>query len=213
MPATDVTAELRSPLVSGAERLGIELDQNQTGRLIEFVALLERWNRRFNLTAIREPEAMIAGHLLDSLSVLPHLRGPRVADVGSGAGLPGLPLAVAEPALEVLLIDSNGKKVRFMNEAVRHLGLENVAVRRGRVEDYRPTAPFDTVVIRAVAALPKLVRLAGHLVAPSGAMLAQKGRYPGQELDALPKDWRAEVIELDVPGIDKERHLVLLTHV
>lgn len=208
---TETQDQLRARLKQGADELGVSLDASQTVLLIDFLALLERWNRRVNLTAIRDPADMVAGHLLDSLAILPHLQGARVADVGAGGGLPGIPLAIANQSLGVLLIDSVAKKTRFLTEAIGRLGLENAAVWRGRAEDYRPSAAFDTVTARAVAALPDLVRMAGHLVAPGGALLAMKGRRPDDEIAALPDAWTAEIVRLDVPGLDKERHLVRLT--
>jgi len=199
-----------SQLEQGARALGVHLDAATVARMLAYVALLERWNRRFNLTAIRDRAAMIPGHLLDSLAIAPRLHGRRIADVGSGAGLPGLVLAMALPGIDVLMLDSNGKKTRFVREALRVLELANAAVVQSRVEDYRPEAGFDTVVCRAFAPLPRIVELAGHLCDPDGIILAQKGRYPADEIDAVPAGWEIEVAPLSVPGLDKERHAVTL---
>ena len=197
-------------LTAGARALAVDLDADQIARLLTYVDLLDRWNRRFNLTAIREPADMIAGHLLDSLAVVPALAGERIVDVGSGAGLPGIVLALACPARTVTMLDANGKKTRFVREAIRVLQLQNAAVVQARVEDYRPDAGFDTVVCRAFAPLPRIVALAGHLCAREGIIVALKGRYPADEVDALPGEWVASAAELDVPGLDKARHAVTL---
>lgn len=185
-----------------AEKLGILIDE------------LERWNRKVNLTAIRDRGEMITGHLLDSLVAAPLLEGETVLDVGTGPGFPGLPLAVVHPERQFTLLDSNNKKIMFAQHAAGLLGLDNVSVVKARGEDYAPGHGFDTVIARALAALPRLVEIAGHHVGEDGVFVALKGRYPTEELEELEKlelPWRHAVTELNVPGLEKgSRHAVLL---
>jgi len=172
---------------------------------------LERWNRKVNLTAIREREQMQVLHIADSLAARPLLEGRRILDVGTGPGFPGLPLAIIEPEREFTLLDTNNKKIRFVEHAVALLGLDNVIAVKARAEDYAPGQRFDTVIARALASLPKLVDIAGHHVGEGGVFVALKGRYPTEELQEIPAPWSHEVIELDVPGLEKgSRHAVLL---
>ena len=174
---------------------------------------LERWNRKVNLTAVRDRTEMITVHLKDSLAVRPYLRGARILDVGTGAGFPGLPLAIAEPDREFTLLDSNNKKVAFIEHVAGLLGLDNVSAARSRAEDFAPGKRFDTVVARAVAALPKLLTIAGHHVREGGVFVALKGRYPAAELEQVPDTWETSVQELGVPGLDAgSRHVVLMEH-
>ena len=173
---------------------------------------LERWNRRINLTSVRDREEMVVVHLLDSLAVRPFLKGYRILDVGTGAGFPGLPLAIAEPDRSFELIDSNNRKILFVQHVVGLLGLDNVRAAKARAEDYAPGHRFDTVIARALAALPRLLELAGHHVAKDGVFVALKGRYPKDELDRIPNTWRADVQALEVPGLETgSRHAVLLS--
>ena len=185
-----------------AEKLGVLIDE------------LERWNRKVNLTAIRDREEMQRSHLLDSLVAAPLLEGETILDVGTGPGFPGLPLAVAQPERQFTLLDSNNKKIMFVQHAAGMLGLSNVSVVRSRGEDYAPGHGFDTVIARALAALPRLVEIAGHHVGEDGVFVALKGRYPADELEQLEKlemPWRHAVTELNVPGLEKgSRHAVLL---
>jgi len=172
---------------------------------------LERWNRRVNLTAIRDRDEMVTAHIEDSLSVRPLLLGNRILDVGTGAGFPGLPLAIAEPEREFHLIDSNNKKIQFVQHAAGLMGLDNVIAVKARAEDYAPGHRFDTVIARALAAVPRLVEIAGHHVREDGVFVALKGRYPVEELEELTTPWSHEVKELHVPGLeDGSRHAVLL---
>lgn len=198
-------------LPDGARALALDLDEAQIARLLAHLDLLDEWNARMNLTAIRERPQQITKHLLDSLSVLPFLRGERVADVGSGAGFPGIPLAIADPARRFVLLESTGKKCRFLEHVRDSLGLANVEVVQARAESYEPDVRFDTVVARAVGPLADLVRNAGRLVAGGGRLLAMKGRYPADELAARLNGWKvASVHRLQVPGLEEERHLVEL---
>ena len=172
---------------------------------------LERWNRKVNLTAVRDREQMRVLHIADSLAARPLLEGRRILDVGTGPGFPGLPLAIVEPEREFTLLDSNNKKIRFVEHAATLLGLDNVIAVKARAEDYAPGHRFDTVIARALASLPKLVEIAGHHVGEGGVFVALKGRYPAEELEELPAPWSHEVLELDVPGLEKgSRHAVLL---
>ena len=173
--------------------------------------MLERWNRRVNLTAIRDRDEMVTIHLLDSLAVRPLLHGKTVLDVGTGAGFPGLPLAIVEPDTRFVLLDSNNKKVQFVQHAAAALGLDNVEGAKARAEDYAPGYRFDTVIARAVATLPRLLELAGHHVGEGGVFIALKGRYPAEELQQIPVGWDYTVEELSVPGLDAgSRHAVLM---
>jgi 16S rRNA (guanine527-N7)-methyltransferase len=194
-------------LERGLGELALELPGDARERLLEYTALLAKWNRTYNLTAIREPLAMVAHHLLDSLSVLPHLPLPsergRVADAGSGAGLPGIPLAIARPRWHVALAESSQKKAAFLRQAAIELGLDNVDVHEGRVEAWRPQPLFDLVISRAFAALGEFIAACRHLVRAGGVLAAMKG--------AAPPDRRAEctLVALHVPLLDAQRHLVL----
>jgi 16S rRNA (guanine527-N7)-methyltransferase len=172
---------------------------------------LERWNKKVNLTSIRSRREMRTRHIDDSLAALPLLQGARVLDVGTGGGFPGLPLAIAAPDRHFDLIDSNNKKIMFVQHAARQLGLANVRAVKARSEDYDPGYRFDTVIARAVASVPRLLGFAGQHVGEDGLFVALKGQYPTEELEALPEDWAFEVTELKVPGLEGEsRHAVLL---
>jgi 16S rRNA (guanine527-N7)-methyltransferase len=198
-------------LIRDTASLGVMLTEPNAQRLIRLLDELERWNRAYNLTAIRKREDMLTHHLLDSLSVQPDVRGTTVADVGTGAGFPGLPLAVINPGRRFTLIDSNGKKIRFVQHAARELGLENVEAVHGRVETMK-AVPFDTVVARAFAALPDLLVNVAPLCGPHTRVLAMKGKWPQDEIDALPPNWRYEEShELAVPGLDESRCVVVLS--
>lgn len=206
MPARD---PLRQLLTDGATRLGLDLAEATVERLLDYIDLLVRWNRAYNLSAVRDPREMIPRHLLDSLAIVPWVAGERLADVGSGAGLPGLPLAILAPQRQVLLIDANGKKARFLRAAIRDLGLRNARVAESRVEDVRET--FDCVTARAFATLAEMLGGGGQLLAPAGRWLAMKGRFPQDEIDAVPAGFRIEAVHaLEVPGLEAERHLVVI---
>ena len=197
-------------LDAGLAELAMPTEPSQRDRLLAYVALLEKWNRAFNLTSVRTPEQMVVRHLLDSLSIAPWT-GPAspVLDVGTGAGLPGIPLAIVRPEQSFVLLDSNGKKTRFVRQAVRELGLANVEVVQARAAQYGKTAP--QVVARALAPLPALVEETAALVAPEGSLLAMKGALTDDELAAVPSGWHARVEPLRVPQLDEPRRLVVLT--
>ena len=203
---------LESRLAEGLRALAVELDVPAQAKLITYVRLIERWNRVHNLTAIRDPEEMVVLHLLDSLAVLPHVVGARtLLDVGAGAGLPGLPLAVARPEMRVTLLDANHKKATFLRQAKAELVLDNVEIACERVEKWHPAASFDVVVSRAFAELGDFVAQAGHLAAPGGTLLAMKGVHPFEEIARVPASHRvAEVIALRVPALEAQRHLIVL---
>ncbi len=211
-PDIDV-AVLRRRLDAGLAAMAVDLDARARDRLIAYIRLLERWNRAYNLTAVRDPLEMIPRHLLDSLAVMPYLRGGRCLDVGSGAGLPGLVLAVARPSVSWVLLDSNAKKCRFLNHATVELDLDNVRVERNRVEDFHPGACFSTIISRALSNLADFVAGARHLLAPGGCWLAMKGRNPERELPALGKSSEhIEVVPVHLPELeDGQRHLVIVT--
>jgi 16S rRNA (guanine527-N7)-methyltransferase len=197
-------------LASGAAELGIDLG-TRAESLLRLVDELEQGNAQFNLTAIRDRPGMLRKHVLDSLSLQPYLLGTRVADVGTGAGFPGLALAIVNEERRFTLIEATGKKARFVEQTRERLGLGNVLVVNSRAETYRPFELFDTVVARALSSLADFVGYAGHLCAPGGRLLAMKGKRPDGEISALPRSFRALAVHrLSVPGLTDERHLVEL---
>jgi len=198
-------------LQNGARELGVELSDVLAQRLMSLLDELVKWNTAYNLTAITDPAKMITHHLLDSLSVQPALHGVTVADVGTGAGFPGLPLAIVNPQRQFTLIDSNNKKIRFVGHAARTLALSNVTAVHARSESFVAGKPFDTVVARAFAALPELLKLVAPLCGPGTRVLAMKGKRPDDEIAGVPAQWRVlETRALSVPGLNEERHLVIL---
>jgi 16S rRNA (guanine527-N7)-methyltransferase len=200
---------LQQKLAQGLDGLGLDIDAGTQQKLLDYLALLEKWNKVHNLTAVRNPEEMVTLHLLDSLSALPHIKGERLLDVGSGAGLPGIPLALVRPWLPVTVMDSSHKKASFMRQVKAELGIANLEVVCGRVEKFRPDVRYDMVISRAFSDLAEFLRLTSHLCADRGLWLAMKGVYPYDELAQL-KGYTAEVTPLKVPGLDAQRHLVLL---
>ncbi|HXP02205.1 MAG TPA: 16S rRNA (guanine(527)-N(7))-methyltransferase RsmG [Luteibacter sp.] len=200
---------LQTQLERGIAALGVALPDGAVERLLDYRELLERWNSAYNLTAIRNADEMISRHLVDSLAILPYVHGRSLADLGTGPGLPGIPLAIAEPAREVLMVDSNGKKVRFLREAIRTLKLTNGRALQSRVEDVEGT--FECITARAFASLADMLGWGGHLLAPGGVWLAMKGKHPADELDGVPDGFRVEAIHaLQVPGVEGDRHLVVV---
>jgi len=209
-----VDGPVATRLSVGLAKLGLTLAPAQRVALATLVAELADWNTRMNLTAITDPSEVVDKHLLDSLAVLPWLRGHSVADVGSGAGFPGLPLAVADPERRYTLIESTGKKVKFLRHAIERLELPNVEVLHGRAEALKPSQPFDSVISRALGPLSDFIRVAGHLAGRHGPLLAMKGKVPAEELKALPPGWKALAVHpIRVPGLDAERCLVELARV
>lgn len=196
-------------LQEGARELNLRLEEGKAKQLIALVDALEAGNSKFNLTAIRDRPGMLQKHILDSLTLMPYLKGERIADVGTGAGFPGLPLAIMEEARRFVLLEATGKKARFVTETAQHLNLANVVVVNERSERYRPPERFDTVTARALASLADFVAYAGHLCAPQGRLLAMKGKRPTEEIAAVPKSFKVLAVHtLKVPGLSDERHLV-----
>ncbi len=209
--AVRASAGLAQAIAQGIPPLALSVPDHALDRLAAYIALLARWNRTYNLTAVRSPDEMVIRHILDSLAILPWVQGPQVLDVGSGAGLPGIPLAVVRPDIAFHLLDSNGKRTRFLQQAVAELELGNVHVLCCRLENYHPVIRFASIVARAFAPLAVLLAGAGRLCAPHGRVLVMKGAYPGDELQAIPAGYRlVDVYRLRVPGLDAERHLVHL---
>lgn len=202
---------LRDKLMQGLAALALPLPEGAVDSFLAYIALLHKWNRVYNLTAIREPQQMLYHHILDSLAVAPYLPGGSIADIGTGPGLPGIPLALARPDTAVDLVESNLKKATFLTQAKLELKLENVRVACERAETFQPPEKFGIVISRAFSDLAEFVTLARHLCAPEGVMAAMKGLYPHEELAALPNTARVEqVIPVKVPGLDAARHLVLI---
>lgn len=197
-------------LRSGLDVLGLSLPAGAQDKLLDYLELLAKWNKTYNLTAIRDADKMISHHLLDSLSVLRHLPAGTLADIGSGAGLPGIPLAIAEPSRRVTLNDANHKKAAFLQQAVIELQLTNAAVHIGRVQTWRPVESFACVITRGFAELASFIAACRHLLAPGGVLAAMKGVLPAAELQRVPADAQCrDVHRLQVPQLDAERHLVL----
>ena len=196
-------------IASGIQSLGQRVADEDVQRFAGLLCELDRWNARINLTAIRDPAEMVSGHLLDSLAIRPLIEGKSLIDIGTGAGFPGLPIAISEPEVAVELLDSNARKISFVQHVIGELAISNATAVRSRAESYEPGKRFDTVIARALASIPRLIGLAGHLVAENGVMLAQKGRYPADELKDIPDAWDYTVTELAVPGQDT-RHVVSL---
>ncbi len=204
-------ASLARQLEAGIRELDLSLPADGIERLLDYLALLQKWNRAYNLTAVRDPAEMVTRHLLDSLAVAPFLEGERFADVGTGAGLPGIPLAIALPGAHFTLVDSNGKKIRFVTQAIAELGLDNVGALQQRVESWSPE-PFDGVLSRAFTSLAEMAERCDQLLATGGRFYALKGSYPVDELSALPKRYIVDACHaLRVPGESGERHLLVLS--
>jgi 16S rRNA (guanine527-N7)-methyltransferase len=199
----------RETLAAGAAELGVPLSAAQQDRLIHLIDELQTANAQFNLTAIRDRPGMLRKHLLDSLSVHAFLRGSRIADIGTGPGFPGLPLAIVNPERHFTLIEGTGKKARFVAQTAAMIGVTNAEVLHCRAEDYRPPQLFDTVVARALCSLADFIAYAVHLCAPDGRLLAMKGKRPDEEAAAIPRSFRVLAVHrLRVPGLPDERHLV-----
>jgi 16S rRNA (guanine527-N7)-methyltransferase len=202
---------LAEELAQGIAALGVELATETRGRLLDYLVLLQKWNKVYNLTAVREPQKMVSHHLLDCLAVLPHVAARTILDVGSGAGLPGIPLALALPRTQITLLDSSHKKAAFLNQAVIELRLHNATVTCQRVEAWRPQQQFELVISRAFSDLAEYLAAAGRLCTKDGVIAAMKGVYPYEELERLPREFKMQrVVPLKIPGLRAERHLVLI---
>lgn len=211
LAAPQAQGDLAKRLASGIAELDLDLGREAQGRLLGHIELLERWNRIHNLTAIRDKAQSVSVHLLDSLAIVPHLPGKRMLDAGSGAGFPGIPIALARPDIHIDLLDSNHKKCAFLRQAIAEAGLKNAEVVCERVESWRPAAPYDCIVSRALADLAEMVSIARHLLAPGGVIAAMKGVHPFEEIERVPPEFRVRAVHaLAVPGLDAERHLVLV---
>lgn len=201
----------RDHLTAGIAALGLALPSDAEAKLLAYLTLLDKWNRVYNLTAVRDAERMVSHHLLDSLAVVPFFQAGTVLDVGSGGGLPGIPLAIARPELQVTLVDSIAKKTAFLLQAKTELGLANLNIVTSRVEDYRPETGLDVITSRAFSDLREFITLTRHLLNPGGRWLAMKGLYPNEEIAALPAGVRVSADHaLVVPGLDASRHLIVL---
>ena len=207
----ELQANETQALVAGLAELGISASDSQHHQWIAYLDLLAKWNKAYNLTAVRDRSTMLVRHLLDSLSVAPHITSHSLLDVGAGAGLPSIPLAILWPDRHVTALDSNGKKTRFMQQAKAELALSNLTVVQARVEDYQPTALFEGITARAYASLADIVTTSGHVLAPGGTIWAMKALIDTDELSALPKPYKVSAcLPLRVPGADAERHLVVI---
>lgn len=203
--------DLEDRLRTGLAAMDVEVEPDLVRRFSLLLRLLDKWNRAFNLTAVRDPAEMVTRHIFDSLSARPFLVGASVLDVGSGAGFPGLPLALVEPRRHFTLLDSGGKKIRFIRHVLGELALDNVVVEQSRVEAFEPADLYDAVISRAFSSVGDFVRRCGRLVGTGGSLLAMKGRYPDAELTGLPAAWVvADVVRLEVPGLAGDRHMVVL---
>ncbi len=201
---------LAPELIAGLDALGLPVEL--APRLLDYLALLDRWNKTYNLTAIRDPREMLGKHLLDSLAMHPFVTDGALADLGTGPGLPGIPLAIAKPGLRVALVESNGKKARFLREAVRVLALDNARVLESRAEAVAEPGAFQLVTARALDRLAGIISVGGHLLAPGGKLLAMKGVRPDQEMQELPAGWQVSGVHgLNVPGLSAQRHLIEIT--
>lgn len=207
----ELDARLLDQLQRGCAEMGLELSSQQQALLLAYLELLTKWNSAYNLTAVRDPSQMVTRHLLDSLAIAPHLGGLSTADVGTGAGLPGIPMAILFPGVQFSLLDSNGKKTRFLFQVKTALGLDNMLVHHQRVESFPPPEPYDAVLSRAFASLEDMAACCQHLLAPQGRMLAMKGALAREELESLGAGWELVALHaLTVPGLDEQRYLVEL---
>lgn len=206
--------EFSMTLVDSAKLIGIEISDFQVEQLIKYLELLIKWNKTYNLTAIRDPKEMLTKHLIDSLSIAPHIlnkKNHNILDVGTGAGLPGIPMSILFPEINFLLLDSNGKKTRFLTQCKIMLGLKNIQVFNGRVEEAKLEMKFDQILSRAFTSLGNMVDLCTHLLADNGQFLAMKGIAPESEADDIYSDFQIkESIQLCVPGCDEQRHLIII---
>ncbi|KJK16223.1 16S rRNA (guanine(527)-N(7))-methyltransferase RsmG [Pseudomonas sp. NPDC087612] len=209
--SSQVTPQHAEELSTGARQLGVELSEAQHAQLLAYLALLIKWNKAYNLTAVRNPDEMVSRHLLDSLSVMPFIHSERWLDVGSGGGMPGIPLAILHPHKQVTVLDSNGKKTRFLTQVKLELKLDNLTVIHKRVEEFQPELPFTGIVSRAFSSMENFTNWTRHLGDAQTQWLAMKGLHPADELVALPADFRVDSEQaLTVPGCQGQRHLLIL---
>lgn len=205
--------QLEQQLRQGLAALALELPPDVQQQLLHFIQLLAKWNKAYNLTAIRDPAEMVTKHLLDSLGILPYIKGREIIDIGTGPGLPGIPLALIRLGEHFTLLDSNSKKTRFVTQAVMELGIENVTVVQSRAEAFKPTHPYDVVIARAFAGIKDLLQRVQHLCAPGARVVAMKGQYPEGELEGWPAGFTCESVEkVNIPGLQAERHVVLIRY-
>ena len=196
----------RNILISGLKTLNLSFKPEQIEQLLGFIKLIAKWNKAYNLTAVRNNEDMARLHILDSLAILPHIEGKRVIDIGTGAGLPGIPLAIFLPEVEFVLLDSNAKKTRFVQQVILELKLKNVSVIHSRAEDYQPELGFDIITTRAFTNLADMVKMTAHLLSPNGVLLAMKGLIPEAELAEI--NAKTTLLPIKVPEVEAERCLV-----
>ena len=202
--------DLKNLLAEGVAGLGIEIDDQHRRALLGYLSLLKRWNRVYNLTTVKSDADFVTRHLLDSLSVVPYLHGRNVIDIGSGAGLPGIPVALACPDISVTLLDSNAKRCRFLRQVQAQLKLQNVSIVQHRAEKFNPHEKFDSLFSRAFSSLSSFITCSGHLLADDGQLLAMKGQWPGEESVEIPAGFMIkDVIKLNVPGLPEQRHLII----
>ncbi len=204
--------ELQEKLDEGCRQMNIQVSKAQRQQLLDHIDLVEKWNRRLNLTAITNRGDMVVHHVLDSLGVMPWIRGSRILDIGSGAGFPGIPLAIVDPDTELTLLDSRGKRIEFLRYACQSLELDNISLQKSRVEDYRPQQKFDTLAARAFSSLARLVELTGRCRSRGARLLAFKGKYPEGEIAELPAEVRTRVTveKIDIPWLNAQRHIVIV---
>lgn len=209
MPITNLSLNnCDNQLESGLTSMGLALSAQQKEQLLLFLSMIVHWNEHFNLTAVRSPQEMVRRHLLDSLSVLPYLHGQNILDVGTGAGLPGIPLSIADPLRNYYLLDSSQKKQIFVSQVIQETGLKNAYSIHAAVETYQPTQKFSTILTRAFAPLPRMIALTKHLLVPEGRFLAMIGKVKSEELEGVEVE---EIVTLNVPEESAERHLAILT--
>lgn len=203
-----MNTDIETKLIEGLQDLDMQAKPAQIGLLLAYIELLAKWNKAYNLTAVRDPLQMVTRHILDSLAIYPYLKGQRVLDVGTGAGLPGIPLAIIDPTRSYYLLDSNGKKIRFLQQANMELRLPNVSFVEDRAERFVPDQCFDSIVARAVGSIAEIQANTDHLLCPEGQWLLMKGHFPQEELEEIEMDYK--IIDYRVPGLDEQRHLVRL---
>lgn len=200
---------LRTLLEDGLTLLSLSLNDNQIDLLLRYQAMMTKWNKSYNLTSITDPSLMVTRHLLDSIAITPIITGDHLIDVGAGGGLPGIPLAITFPDRQITLLDSNGKKTRFLFQVAVELGLKNITVEHKRAEDFYPQIRYEGVLTRAVSSIENIIRATDHLLLPQGKFWMMKGEYPKQELSVLGKDYKVlNIIKLNIPGLEEERHLI-----